>query len=263
MKDFTTWKREPWILWVATELRLGHEDAVAPLAGGRNTSCHKLSLSCLPASWLTLIQWTSVLSAVVQRAVYPANVQLINLCSWPKIEAVQLSAGLWQGYQHQRPHCFQRSLPSLSFLPLLGFGAVEKRGTVFLFLLLQMANGSRTAFIKTAQTVGAKCFQKMTSPLVYAHRRFAEIRCRKEAAKLLKNYSFPHYYDYWWRSESTEALRNTLAIKDGDYSFHTRFWLIFPAMQFYEHLYLRTNSPFCTYHLTAWSYIFHFVTYWY
>lgn len=132
-------KRARWIWYGEIELRPGHEDAVAPLAGGRDTSCHKLSLSCLPASWLTLIQWTSFLSAVVQRAVYPANVQLINLCSWPKIEAVQLRAGLWQGYQHQRPHWFQRALPSLSFLPLWGFGAVEKRGTVFLPLLLQMA----------------------------------------------------------------------------------------------------------------------------
>lgn len=89
------------------------------LEAERGTSCQKLSFSCLSASWLTLIQWTSVLSAVVQRAVYPANVQLINLWSWPKIEDVQLSAGLWQGYWHWKPRWFQKALPTPPLLPFL------------------------------------------------------------------------------------------------------------------------------------------------
>lgn len=148
MWEFTT--MEP-------ELRLGYTDADAQFTGGRGASCHQLPLSCLSASWLTLIQWTSVLSAVVQRAVYPANVQLINLWSWPKIEAIQLCAGLCQGYKHRRPHWFQKSLPLPPFIPFLHSDAFtgEKSDCVAVPAAAK-ASGSGMAFIKTA-TIAAKC----------------------------------------------------------------------------------------------------------
>lgn len=84
-------------------------------------------------------QWTSGLSAVVRRAVYPANVQLINLWSRPKIAAVQLSAGLWQGYRDPGPT--GSSQPSLLLSPLSSL-SVEKRGAVFL-LRRAAATGER------------------------------------------------------------------------------------------------------------------------
>lgn len=53
----------------------------------------------------------------VQRAVYPANVQLINLWSWPKIKAVRLGAGPVARAQHQRLLWLQKSPPSPSPFP--------------------------------------------------------------------------------------------------------------------------------------------------
>lgn len=129
MKEFTTWERERWMLWVESERKTGYGDAVSPLAEGGETSWHQLPLSGLPASRLALIQWTSVLSAVVQRAVYPGNVQLINLWSWPKIEAVQLSTGLWQGYNTKGSAGSRKpslSFPSLPFLPSNAFTGEER-----------------------------------------------------------------------------------------------------------------------------------------
>lgn len=114
------------------------------VAGGREKH-PATSLSGLPASWRTTIQPTSVLSAVVQRAVYPANVQLINLWSWPKIEAVQLSAGLWQGYRHQKAPLVPES-PPFSFPSTRLMLSLEKRGAVFLFLLLQKPKWLKNGF---------------------------------------------------------------------------------------------------------------------
>lgn len=86
-------------------------------------------------------------------AVYPANVRLINLWSWPKIEAIQLSAGLWQGYNTKGSTGSRKPSPFLPFLPRLCFHQ-RREGTVFLFPLLREPCGTRMDFIKAVKTVG-------------------------------------------------------------------------------------------------------------
>lgn len=139
MKKIATWKRERRMLWVESELRLGYGDAW--LAGGIET--HPVTSCPFLVSQPTLIQWTSVLSAVVQRAVYPANVQLINLWSRPKRGCPAKCRPVARVPTPKAPMVPESPLFPSSPLMLSPW----RREGLFLFLL-QMASGLTTAFIK-------------------------------------------------------------------------------------------------------------------